>query len=514
MNAVKPKKHVTPTQPLRVLQPHEATSIKEQEERYKWIQDIFSWKNLQECPISNEEAIEFLHSIKKTIKVPDSVLKESILDFSNKIFSLEQFEEKITKEQEAKQVIAKYKMYKKDAELFYKKINDKEIHDLHTAMIFLGQKVKSLINRDEEWTTRSVKDCLSGESSQWNCLYNDTNRILDEIKNPMLVAEKIESITGNKKILSNQNYVQQLLQNFFNKYKKTDKIRWGMFCSLSVRRLKKIKINDINISSYEDVEKFKDYMMAEQIFKKINTQWRDQDINIQNQNLKKNYNTLKDFCEILKDCLTINDFTKEIKGILERCKIPYPHLRLDSIESEISKIEYIIAQNEMQSIAEDFKNIVCVLEKYKNQKNNIAKKIIFSYASRDLKAYNSNLKGINLFKEMQIDLLKITKINKKINNSNFHHNIKNSINDALWGKRLKNFEQAWGWHNAKIFLKEEIDEESLEQLKQKKSDFSEKQKSNMARNLLAKIATEEVAKFVLKNALVIWLGLLGMPLIF
>ena len=142
-------------------------------------------------------------------------------------------------------------------------------------------------------------------------------RFLDKNKELFVQAEKITKIT-TPEYLKDDLSILNLLTNFFKKYNPNDKIKWGLFCSTIVRDLKKIQIDKKNISSYEEVKKFENYVMAKRSLEKINNYWKNQGIDItktQNRNFMKNYHVFKDFCEPLDECLSIHKLVENIKQI-------------------------------------------------------------------------------------------------------------------------------------------------------------------------------------------------------
>ena len=457
-----------------------STRVKNEEEKYSWIKEEFDSDG--ECPISNDEAESFFTSIKSLRNIEDSILEESI-EFSDKILTLQALEEKIKTEKEMKKITEKYKFYKEKKEAsFYKDLPDNDLDQLKNAIISIYSKAESLLNRDEQWVKRALKDCLADRDREWRYLYTSTHDILDKNKNMFSEAEKITEIKINSKIPSSDLYLTNLLRDFFNKYKPNDQIRWGLFCSKTIRDLKKIKIDEKNISSYRDAKLFENYIQAKRSLEKINNFWESQAINTkktQCRNFMKNYHVFKDFCEPLDECLSIHKLVENIKHILAHYNIPQFQWTIDSIKKEMKIIEFIQARRTLKKIEIDFERAVSALELYRNQKNQIAKKIISSYEERNLKDYKDILNQISDFKDKKKEFSKICKINTKLNNNKLYLKIKKDIDNSIWLSNLKFFKEAWEWKRADQWLKEKTSENFLKELNQDRDDLLKKQKQNM-----------------------------------
>ncbi len=457
-----------------------STRVKDEEEKYGWIKKEFN--NYGECPISNDEARSFLISIKELVGIEDSVLEESI-EFANKIFNLSELEEKIKIEKEMKQITEKYRCYEETKEVsYYKDLLDNDLDQLKNTIISIYSKSKSLLNRDEQWVKRALKDCLADRDREWRHLYTSTHDILDKNKEIFSAAEQITEIKINSKIPSHDLYLTNLMRDFFDKYKPNDQIRWGLFCSKTIRDLKRIKIDKKSISSYKEVKQFESYVKAKRSLEKINNFWKNQAIDTkktQDRNFMKNYHVFKDFCEPLDECLSIHSLVENIKDILARYNIPQFQWTVDSIEKEMKIIKFIQARKTLKQIEIDFKKSISTLEPYRNQKNQVAKKIIFAYEERNLQYYKNVLNQISDFKEKKKEFSKICEINNKLNNNTFYQQLKKDINNPIWESNLKFFEEAWAWRMIDQWLKEQTSKSFLEELNQEREDLLKKQRKNM-----------------------------------
>ena len=459
-----------------------ASYVKLEEEKYKWLQEEFSLKPSDKCPISNREAESFLTAIEKIKDIEDSVLKETI-EFSDKIFSLEELKDKITKEQKAKQIIKEYTSYEKTNKgNYYKDLSDDALEQLKDKVVFIDAKATNLLNREELWIKQALKDCLNDRDREWRYLYNSTQETLEKNKEIFLSSEKIRKIEINTKIPPNDFYLTKLLEDFFKQYNPNEKIRWGIFCSKTIRDLKKIKIDKKRISSYEEVKKFDNYVKSKRAFEKINNFWKNQGIDIKktrDRNFMKNYHIFKDFCEPLDECLRIHKAVENIKQILEPYNIAQFQWTTNVIKEESKAIKLNQGNRLYKQVEKDFEKFSSYIETYKNQKNQIAKKILSALEKRNLQDYKKALNQISEFKMKKENFSKICEINKKLNNNTFYHNLKKDINNPIWRENLKSFEQAWAWKRADEWLKEEINTKSLKELEEERKDLLERQRKNM-----------------------------------
>ena len=465
-----------------------ANCVKDEEEKYQWIKEEFNINNSDKCPISNHEAKSLLSSIQKLKDIDDSILKES-LDFSNNILTLKEFEEKLKKEIEAKQTIEKIKnSIIPESVNYYNSLKESDLNELKKLITSLISKSESLLNRDEKWVEQALKDCLSDRDREWRYLYESTHNTLDKNKENFLEAEKITEIKIQFKNPPDDLYLTKLLKDFFSSYKANDKIRWGWICSKTIRDLKKIKIDQKNISSYEEVKKLDSYVKAKRSLEKINTYWENQGINTtdtQNRNFMRSYHIFKDFCEPLEECLSIYKFVENIKQILSIYDMPQFQWSVNSIKEEIKKIDFTQAEITLKNLKLDFEKLISFLENYKAQKNRIANKIYILYKNRDQKEYHILNKEyehifneISDFKDKQKAFDKLCEIRKKLNNESFYKKLRQNIRTSM-EKEVTFFEDAWAWRKADQWLKEQVNENRLKELNQKKEDFLKKQRKNM-----------------------------------
>ena len=167
----------------------------------------------------------------------------------------------------------------------------------------------------------------------------------------------------------------------------------------------------------------------------------------------------------------------------------------------MKKIDFIQAKKTLKKIEIDFEKLIASLELYKNQKNQIARKIIFSYKNRHLKEYKNILNEISDFKDKKKEFVKLCNIKNKLKNNKFYIKLKKDINNSIWGNNLKFFEEAWAWGRTDQWLKEQVSENFLKELNQQREDLLKRQRKNMElltakkawRFCLSQITNEELS---------------------
>ncbi len=461
-----------------------AFQVKKEEEKYKWIKEFFNLSHTdKECPVSNELALSFLNLFRKLSKIKDSVLEESV-EFSNHIHTEEQFNQAVQKEESVKQSITQYK-HLENAERVadYENLKPSALSQILELMDTGQPKIQSLLNRKETWVKKTLHDCLADRDREWRYLYEETNKVLDENKDVLTSADQIESIKIASSIVNPSDfYLSSLLKEFFKKYNPDDKINWGFLCSKTVKNLKKIKIDGKRISSYADVEKFQKYIKAKKALEKLNNFWDHHGIKksrIQPHHFKRNYHIFKDFCEPLGECLLVHSLLEKINPILSQNNIPIPHWTPDSITEEKEKMLLAQSNKTFKQISQELQQLVSSLESYKNQKNQIANKIISSVKNRNTEEYKKALNDLNIFKNQQKDFGILTEMKSKIKNDTLYVKLKKEADYPVWTDRLKQFERAWNWQRADLWLKEQTNENREEHLNQERKHLVEKQKENM-----------------------------------
>ena len=431
-----------------------STCIKNEEEKYKWIREHFNHSD--ECPISNDEAKYLLNSVKKLKDIKDSILEESI-EFSNKIFSLQELEEKINVEAESKKIIKKYENYKDYEKLDnYKHVTDDGLKILQDNMVSICSRAESLLNRNEQWVRQALEECLADKDREWRHLYNETNKILDNNKRIFLSAERITKIV-TPEYFREDLVISNILNDFFHKYKSDDKINWKIFPRRIIRDLKKIKIDGRNISSYDDVKKLETYLIARSCIQKINKLWKEYGIDTAksvSRNFMKNYHNFKDYCEPLNECLIIHQYVEIIKRILLKYNAPHFQWTIGSIGKEIQTINFIQAQKTVKKIETEFKKAILALEPHKDQQNQIAENIISAYKNRNIKSYREALNKIEDLKARQKEFSKVCHITNKLQDKNFYFKLKEDVDNPIWNTNLCFFEEAWVWYRVDQWLRD------------------------------------------------------------
>ena len=251
-----------------------------------------------------------------------------------------------------------------------------------------------------------------------------------------------------------------------------------------LKNLKKIKIDGESISSYADAKKFQKYIIAKRALERLNNFWEHHGIKksiIQVRHFKRNYHIFKDFCEPLDECLFVHSLLEKINPILSQNNISLPYWTPDSITEEKERMLLAQSNKMVKQISADGQQFISFLEPYKNQKNKIANKIISAFNSRNTKEYEKALSDLNIFKNQQKDFDSIKQIKGKIENDKLYFKLKEEVGNPIWTDRLKQFEQAWSWQRADLWLKEQTNENRAESLNQERKNLIEKQKENMAK---------------------------------
>ena len=280
-------------------------------------------------------------------------------------------------------------------------------------------------------------------------------------------------------------YLTNLLKDFFKKYSPNDNITGffqGFFCR-TIKKLRKIKMDGSPISSYKEAQDLENYVKAKKVSKKLNKLWIDQGVDItktQNSNFQRDYHIFYDRCEPLRDCLSIHSWLENVREILSRNNISQPRWTSNSFKEETEKIDFVLRENSLKGVANDFEIIKSSLKPYKDQKNQIAKKIISSIENRSLEEYKKALDSINLFQSQKRSFDKLCEIRKKLNNNDtFYQKLKMEAGNPVWEDRLKHFKEAWVWQKANQWFKEQTCEEFSQKLNQKREDLLKNQKQNM-----------------------------------
>ena len=455
-----------------------AKQLKQEEEKYKWITEEFN--NFGDCPISNNEALSFLMSIQKIKGLEEAILKEK-LGFLDKVLNPKELAEKIKQEKEQKNFIEKYANSKIIKEQnHYNKLKEDDLKQMQKHIENLCLKTKQLSNRKEKWVDFAVKDCLLDKDREWKYLYDITTETLKENEEIFSVAEKITSIKSAEPL--NDLELRNHLKDFFDTYPSNNNIRWGLFARGTVRYFQRIKMNGKDISSYEEVKQLDDYFTAKRALDKLNKSWKNQGIDTertQDRNFIRNSHIFADLCEPLEECISIHACTESVKSILNNYNIPHFQWTIDCIKEEKERLELTQFQNALKKLEDNFDKNILSLETYKNQKNQMAVKMISAITNRDLETYTNMYHSAVHLKEKQEEFSKVVSINKKLNNETFYTNIKNRVDDSAWNKKLSLFEEAWAWSQADAWLKEKINPSYLEDLNKERERLLKQQKQNM-----------------------------------
>ena len=477
-----------------------SSRLKEEEQKYIWIRSFFdSEKSETECPISKGEAMEFVRNMKNLKHIDDAVLNESV-DFLDQIHTHQKFEEEISKEHELQKIIEKYASLNQEIIFQYSKLEENIICQLYDMISLLDSKIKNLSNRNGDWIDQSLKDCLSDDDRKWRYLHDSTNKMLSD-ENMFQRADEISVTTYDKK---HDIDISRILTMFFINYKSNDRIPWQWYKwkPKLIKRLKKIKINRKNISSYKEVVILRDYISVQTFVQRLKKLWKDYDVNITNNfNYMKYYHIFKDLCEPLEECLSIYDTIKSVEKILSKKNISQSKWAENSIEEVKKVLEKIQAKNSLKKIKSRFEASVSILKRYENQKNSLARELISCYEKRDLMSYKEVLNKADDFKTDKASFSKVCQIKDQLNSDLLYETLKKNIDDPEWEKRLNFFEEAWEWQRADQWVRTVKVEESIKQLQAEKKTVLRNQQKNMENlistkawnHCLSKITDEELS---------------------
>ena len=472
-----------------------ASRLKEEESEYKWIKEFFKPCD-KDCPVSNNEAREFFILMKQIKNRPDDSVLEESMEWKDQIFTFQRFSVKIKEEKDIKNFLEKSAGLS-ESSISYEKMQDEDLTQFKQKTDSLCLQTNNLLNKNESWIKQALDDCLAGREGEWEYLYKETEKILNANEESFKEAEKISKILTSESSLKTDRDLTNLTEGFFERYKPNDKIRWGWLCSKTVRKLKKIKIDERPISSYKEACKLQKYINAKRAVEKINRLQRNQGIDTRKtQNsfsgpdrwdkirifqIKPAYHIFKDFCGLLGECLSVHKTVEDMNGILRRNNISPPLWTPDSVKRESGTVEIATAKRTLTALSADFEKIVSVLKHWRHQKNGMAEKFICALKNRNAEEYREALSQISEFLKSKEIFDKICRIKKRLKNDDFYLKLKKEIDNPLWEKRLGRFEKAWAWQRVDLWLEELTNEEFFQDLSGKMKNLSEKQKQNMER---------------------------------
>lgn len=460
-----------------------ATQVKSDEDEYSWITEHFTVDSNIDSPITNEEAILLLKSLRKLKNTPDSVLDEP-LEFLDKVLTLSEYKEKIIAEENAGQIIERYEI-EEDAIVrsAYSYFSDQDFENFFRLLSALVVKSEKLINSEQDWIKQAKVDCITDRDRPWRHLFDTTNEILESNKDVLLSVDRTK-ISNTPESL---DFVElsATINDFLKKYNHIDKVSWGLFCSKEVRKLKRViketKIDGRKCCSYQEVLRLSEWTTANLVKEKLSNIWDDK-LEIQSSNFGAIYHSYSDLCEPLEECLEVHKLVSELKKLLDEYPdIPHPKWRLDSLKEELKIAKVIDANKAKGKIEAEFENYISLLNLYRGQKNQIASKIIQAYQNRSIELFNEAVKHISDFINNKKEFQEISPIKRKIDSTKgtLFKALRENIDDPKWESRLVKFQSAWAWYRAKVWLKENGDSEFLKSLARQRDDLLESIQRNL-----------------------------------
>ncbi len=461
-----------------------ATQIKNEKELYSWILEEFNLKDFNtSSPISNDEGLLLLKSLEKLKNTSDSVLEEP-LEFLNKVLTKSEFKEKLSSEKEAIQIIEKNNL-DEDAlgQSDYNNFSDQDFNDFFKLISSIIKKIKALESYKESWIIQAKHECISDRDRPWRHLLNTTHEILDSNKEIFLSIDKTKFTYIPKNLDEVELSVK--LDDFFKKFSQNDNIKWGFFCSREVRSIKKVikelKVDGRNCNTYEQVKLLKKWIKVNIAKKKLLEIWSDKTI-VKNNNFGTIYHSYKDLCEPLEECLEIHKFIRELKKLLDEYpNVPPPCWDSYSLKNEYAITKVIKARKEKNKVEAEFENYISLLNLHRGQKNQIASKIIKAYQKRSIDLFNEAIKSISDFINNKKEFQDIAPIKRKIDNAKgrLFKSLRENIDNSEWVSRLENFEEAWAWYRAKVWIKKSGDSEYLKELARERENLIKDIQTNL-----------------------------------
>ncbi|MDR1702735.1 MAG: hypothetical protein LBR56_08150, partial [Sporomusaceae bacterium] len=442
-----------------------AMKIREEEEKYAWISATPSEK--QDFPLRNSEAVELLNlsrqlTSEKEKELAGFFLSPKTLPSANEFSSLVRAEHEAKEKSEAFEKIRQHKNY-----AALEKTREIQRLQLRYTLENILRRVNSssFANENFAWGKEAVLDALKGNDLAWRELAHLTQTFLDKMGTDTETADKISvlglnSLDKKTALLNAQDLVAHLRSGgklgfwFFRPQKVKD----------SMYLIKHVKVEGQSFDNLEALSKLIKWLEINDWLETLSGKWLQHAPKPESTFFTVQKTEYKRRLEFLNECLEIQNDVTEAKGVIQFIPdfIEPPWADTGSL-AEL--IEVIDAANARHNLLEKQKSVEVILDtirirlsdkKETNQDaDNLAKAII----ERDYIEYAKYLQRARELEHLEMQLNQRNSLFARLERSlpAVAALLKEDAHNSVWDERFVNFQNAWNWAKADVWLKTSAD---------------------------------------------------------
>lgn len=461
------------------------TTLKETEDRYGWIDDSISVDDTS--PLSTVEIKELIELYRKfTKEYQKEILSKRII--TNDIFSPEEFVEVVEKEQIYK---AREKQIESDITLRIqydklKRTDQQKRGDLLNSLRLLEKAKADACRRPLPWLKDAISQMLGDQDQPLKLLASSTETHTKDLKETAISVDKHDfSIPGGLSMQKIKADAEDLLA-YFNAGKK---LGWWIFRPSIYKRVKylleDVLVDGRSCDSNHCLTTLLDHVKVQIALEKLTELWKDKITPPAGTSVAK-VGIFLEQLEALEVVLSIEKLLSETKKAVAELAIINEPLWHDSKEIErlITLLDGIFVIDKIDVIEEKIDKIKVKLKTLSSASDThkLNAELMSVLEKRDWAEYNKIYERLSILErdsqrlELCMSLLK--KLREKA--PSLADLICDNPNDDVIDKCLDDFEKAWDWLRADVWLRnfEELHDEY--QLQRDYEDLDKKIKKTIA----------------------------------
>ncbi len=427
---------------------------------YKWFEDIIPLD--VKPPLSTEELYKFLKDLRTLYKNWKELEKNC--PETQDLLSIEYFSNLIKKE---KEICENYSKYDQNLVKMLLSLDSEKIKQIKNALESLFNVQKEILLNSDQWIRKALNDIVSENTSLWKQLLEITEKIVAEMERENLIQivdENEVSYPENLNIKGLYEDVKRLKTYLEN----GGKLGWWIFKPKIVKEtsyiFKEVKINN-KYCSCSDLNILEKFLKAHINMSNLYSHWSSYIYKTSSSFLLQ-VERFKALSKILKKILIFEESIKNCRNIFRNTEIPLPNWNdKRDVEKFINSCNSALLELKRERAKKELKNLENRLISFSIKENvhPILQELLQAVINRDIVKYQrcfEILKDLEKKRQSKKELEGLIQELKRYV-PRFIEKLFKTLELPVWDDRIKDFEKAWYWAQAKLWLENYIKKDNL-----------------------------------------------------
>lgn len=459
-----------------------AEAVNRDRNHYEWFTDDV--REDRSCPISEDDTRKILRGLRH---FTPQIRQELNLDLPYNLPSSTRWRNLIENEVNAardERSVANGADERVAAEL--SRSNSDFIESLRDALKTFLDKRFELMELDQPWIKKALRESIAGHSASWRDLLHATRNVVTEIDQGVEVADNT-AIDNPKEI--NLNSLHQAATKLLLHLENGGKFRW--YCILPKpirvhrRLIKKILVNGRRASTLQD---FRDLEMALRVRRKCETAWElwaGYADNLQGPYLRQ-MRELKALSDSLEDALSLEELTKRCRELIGQCAATNgPFWSNESqFETIVSSCHLALARQRKRDCENEIRTIenpVLSLAN-RNSAHPVAIELLHAIRDRDVDDF---VRAANKIRDLRTEQERVQKLGNQVLAMRQHlprlmDDLERTCNNPCWDRRADRVQDAWRWAYARYWVEDFISQGDVPALAKRVKQIEDEINSTIA----------------------------------